>query len=576
MKTYDEFYINKTANAFDETLIMFGVARIVSDLLVRQGDGNVTIHDTGASYYLELSEPLLRETVERNAEYLQPAHAIIAEGVEVADGVLTRDYDNHRAIADEYFATRKTEIESKPPEPIYDLLRAIKDFNKFNVLSSHNALIEQWYIMGRHPETLRIILDMFASRINDVIHATDQWVALSKANDWGYHTKAKYESTALQIYNPASGKGQNRSKSDGSVSPTNISSFWLLEYLKVVGFYDAVLTKQFRFNGDIKTYVLAPKKLTYQHHTKLMADFRESMQYADSSVKLDLYATIRYLKVVLNNALEDDDFLAELFELAETKQTIISGFYTAYYKNMGNAVATMNMSFIALLGWVAVETQDDVAIYRAVLDELESVVRQFDESRSEDATLLQHLRDFVSGDDLSAFFRFTTAFTGYYTGKRERNQYAYQLTTDLIERIVMSTEEKLSPILRNEGFQNIAYAIRQATVTAQYRKKQKDTKYEVRYALGQELARKARYPQDFIVALSDFLHKYNAENARVMEIRPQPYRRSIQTSDIDEIVKLIDDYDSETVANLLIAYGHARIPRDDVFNEETTEQENNK
>jgi len=155
-------------------------------------------------------------------------------------------------------------------------------------------------------------------------------------------------------------------------------------------------------------------------------------------------------------------------------------------------------------------------------------------------------------------------------GKRERNQYAYALSTSFIERLIMSTEQRLAPILERPGFQNIAYAIRQSTVIAQYRKSQGDRKYDVRYGLGQDLARKARYPDDFVAALSDFLHKYNAENAQVMETRSGPYRSSIKTIDIDEIVMLIDEYGSEVVANLLIAYGYARVPR-----EENVAQEEN-
>jgi hypothetical protein len=48
-----------------------------------------------------------------------------------------------------------------------------------------------------------------------------------------------------------------------------------------------------------------------------------------------------------------------------------------------------------------------------------------------------------------------------------------------------------------------------------------------------------------------------------METRPGPYRRSVKTTDIEEIVQLIDEYGPETIANLLIAYGYARVPRDD-------------
>ena len=125
----------------------------------------------------------------------------------------------------------------------------------------------------------------------------------------------------------------------------------------------------------------------------------------------------------------------------------------------------------------------------------------------------------------------------------------------------MSAEPKLSAILDPElhpGFQSIAYAIRQSTVVAQFRKKEGDRRYDVRYGLGQELARKSRYPIEFITALSDFLHKYNAENAQVMENRKGPYRKSLKTSDIDDIVALVDEYGSELICNLLIAYGYAR------------------
>ena len=135
----------------------------------------------------------------------------------------------------------------------------------------------------------------------------------------------------------------------------------------------------------------------------------------------------------------------------------------------------------------------------------------------------------------------------------------------------MSNEPQLGPILESEGFRNIAYAIRQSTVTAQYRKKQGDRRYDVRYGLGRDLVRQSQYPSEFIAALSDFLHKFNAENAQVMENRPGPYRRSIQTSDIEEITRLIDVHGSDVIAKLLVAFGYARVPRK--TNEENKEIE---
>jgi hypothetical protein len=78
------------------------------------------------------------------------------------------------------------------------------------------------------------------------------------------------------------------------------------------------------------------------------------------------------------------------------------------------------------------------------------------------------------------------------------------------------------------------------------------------------LARKAAYPQEFLAELADFLAKYNAENAQVMENRPGPYRKSVKTSDIDDIVALVDEFgDSRLICNLLVAYGYARVPYED-------------
>src|SRR5260370_13993684 len=114
---------------------------------------------------------------------------------------------------------------------------------------------------------------------------------------------------------------------------------------------------------------------------------------------------------------------------------------------------------------------------------------------------------------------------------------------------------------------------------AQYRRTQSsdrsnEVRYEVRYGLGQELMREAHYPDKFSAALSRFLHQYNAETAREEEKlanklkralvpedrRKNKMRGSVAYTDIDAIVHLIDDFGSEQVCSLLVAYGYARDP----------------
>src|SRR5260370_16116497 len=142
----------------------------------------------------------------------------------------------------------------------------------------------------------------------------------------------------------------------------------------------------------------------------------------------------------------------------------------------------------------------------------------------------------------------------------------------------VKTQKKLTGITGNEGFKRIAYAIRQSTVTAQYRRTQLgDRTYEVRYGLGQELMREARYPDKFIAAISRFLQKYNAETAREEEKlanklaraltpndrRANKLRGSVAYTDIDAIAALIDEFGSEQDCSLLVAYGYARDPHKD-------------
>jgi hypothetical protein len=88
--------------------------------------------------------------------------------------------------------------------------------------------------------------------------------------------------------------------------------------------------------------------------------------------------------------------------------------------------------------------------------------------------------------------------------------------------------------------------------------------YDVRYGLGQELKRKAQYADDFIQELAAFMQSYNEENARVYERTKgqSAGRKAITTDDIQAVVQLIDEYGSETICNLLIAFGYARDPKE--------------
>lgn len=581
--TQQTLFVDKSSGTFADPLLVYGLATVVGDVLKRtsgRDEPTVCVSDHGVYYRLDcapalddarlaaMPRPYVPAVVIRTAKNAAklppdlPPQTVVdykaerdkrAEFFEIrgnlpkeAQIALARG-ENHPALA---------ALHGKEPHEHWDIFRAINP----SALIGYNKLMTRWWaVQEALPQVLTLLRDLFVQTPNDLAAAVAAWKELDKAHGW----EIKAGTTAGQIYNPSQGKGQNRAKADKLQMDNIKGAFWPLEWLKAVGFYYAALTKQLRGTKDRKTYVLAPAEIDLEESNYIMHAFQGRMARAETAVRSDVLASIRYTQAMLDftRQRQGASLQARLFQHRQPSR-VVSGFYSAFYKNLGNAVATMNLSFIGLPNWIRVEKESDIEDALNVLAEHEAIVRQFDESHSDAYNLLLLYRDFLSGNDLWPFFGFTTAYSSYIISQRERSGgRARQFSEENLRRLIVNVEPRLSKILETTGFQNIAYAIRQSTVVAQYRKGQGDRRYDVRYGLGLELARKANYPDEFIAALGDFLHKYNAENAQVMENRSGPYRRSIQTSDIDDIVALVDEHRAPLVCSLLVAYGYARSPR---------------
>ncbi len=158
---------------------------------------------------------------------------------------------------------------------------------------------------------------------------------------------------------------------------------------------------------------------------------------------------------------------------------------------------------------------------------------------------------------------------------REKNRFVQLLTTQGLEVLLMNNQRdgvKLKDIFETEGFKHIAAAIRQSTITAQYRRTQLgDRTYDTRYGLGQDLKHKAHRPDEFMEALGIFLQAYSEETVREEEKlatrlghkltsedrRAHKLRSNISENDLKEIGELIDRYGSGLICSMLISYGYA-------------------
>jgi len=610
------YFIEKTSDTSADTLLAVGFAELLRNVLQEQHrpSAGIVIRDAGPYYQVDTPTELEAGALQKLSPFAMLAALKTEKYVDkqATDGYRLRcfDYQREREKSTAFYEKlkklpaqlRRPEALARmddnpvlaeliPPSPLLGHYQAI---NQMKIASSFNELAQRWFylkeLQGLH---VQILLELFSEPDNDLERAVQACKQL--ATEHGL--KKDMFVTALQILNPTTGKGANATKArELTRSIGNQDSFWLLELLKFVGFIDAAAPYIIQGSKDRKTYVLQPRKAELGALKRIMHDFRAAC-WSSTAVKLDVLAALRFTRTyvdhrkrVLKGEAEEDPFEPEqLYSMAQ-------GFEVTSYKDLGSAFATINLAALNLPRWQPpLRTLEDAEQASALLDEHLQVIQRIrsgrpaNEEGAEEYALFRAYRDFLSGNDLKPLWVFTTMYSGYYISQRESGKYPQQLTIPGLEDLIsMSKQTQYATIVQDEGFKRVAYAIRQATVNAQYRRsQQRDRTYEVRYGLGQELMREVHYPDKFILAISTFLHQYNAETAREEEKvanrlgraltsqdrRTNKLRGSVATTDIDHLVTLIDAFGAEAVCSLLVAYGYARDGRPATSDDKNADQQ---
>jgi hypothetical protein len=582
------FVVDKLSGTMADNALALGVAetlRVWLRQLGRDAD-RVIVRDCGSYYEIELPSAITPEDIARTPLFMPGQGQRLLKGDREGDGF---PYDQEWQKRDAYVERRKklpaadlkrynanpgaeefAELESLRPHALLGMYITI---SRFRATDAYNDLITQWEggsIEGfRH--NLATLLDIFGQHPNHLAGVEKRWASGP--------TVGKPTSSLLQVINPSTGKGGNAPKAN-SVSAGNLDGFWLLEFLKFVGYFS--IAAPVLIGDDRKTYVLHPRQVELRVLDDLMRDFRANF-FATTAVKTDILASLRFTQTFVRYrrdlyvAAAPDPLLA-MFGKAPTVTDIATGFDIAFYKSMGKAFATMNLATINLPDWLApVRDETEAHAALALLDEHITVVTSIKTSKGDEGAdeyeLLRRYREFLSGHDTTRFFAFAAHFGDYFLAHKHRNLWVGQFTTEGMEILMAQGKQAqvLAPILHNEGFKAIAKAIRHATVIGQFRAaREQGYPYDVRYGLGQDLLRTAAYPDTFIAALTAFLQSYNAENARIDERiakkslpdTPRNRRPAVNTAHISDIVALVDQYENpELICNMLVAYGYARDPR---------------
>jgi len=568
----NRYYVDKITGTAADTLLAFGLTAMLERIIPESaGDLNLQIEDVGDSYCISLKTPIREEWI-TSVTFFSQLNALdtATKKTDLPDAI---DYVEHQTRKNAYSDARQKGLSANilaeqgltPPHVDWPCWALI---NQMSATNGYNTLATNWHI--HRPcfgELLLLVLKTFQQRPNDYEGAEEQWKALTK--QYGINVKA--QAPQLQVVNPGMGKGGNKSKANG-LGISGLDGFWVVEYLKFVGLFHAAVPRIVRGSKDRKTYVLRPKSLVWRTHRRIFPEFQQAL-YAQTAVKMDILATLRYCKVFLEQWKAGN--ATGMFRINRGQPgDHIAALEAIHYKHLGSAHATINLSSLVLPLWLlTVTTVENANQFLELLAEHETIIRNLGrDKKTQQETgieyeLLREYRNFLSGRDLRAFYQFTATYAGYVMNKLIAGGFPpRRFHISNLEVLIVNQNPNLAPILRNPGFRRIAEAIRNSTVNPQYHKsKGNPGPYEIRYGLGADLLRNASYPDKFAQALGKFIFDYNQENARVSERykgEPPVRRKSVRTGDLEQVLALIDEYrDSETVANLLVAFGYASDPR---------------
>lgn len=539
----------------------------------------VQISNRGDAIVVSTPAVLTPEQVEINYYMKPPLWIRTARNGTAPAGLDDLDYEAERQHNADYYARldayrkagvpinkldddQRNELEHMAPRTDWPVAAVI---NQMGALGAYNKAIERWASCREvYPELAAIIWTMCSGEPHALEAAQTQWETLAKQHGLDKNPLI----SAPQVINPEQGKGANRAKAD-KLDIGGQESFWLLEYFKFAGLYQTALPRSVQGKKDRKTYVVLPARdgISLRWHRDLFARFQQQF-WSSSPIKMDVQAVLRYTATMLEQWQGAQSASGRRRRVSD----FVEGFTVASFKDLGSAVAVMNVATLRLPDWVEwpADLQQAQQLTQ-VIEEHQKLTGALDEKKGEEEQLLRDYRNFLSSRDpaLRAFFDFTTAYASHTIRKMSKREPVRRFTIDNLEVIIMANDERrteagmppLSNIVQTQGFRNVATAIRRSTVIPQFQKVKGDTPYDVRYGLADELRRKARHKGEFIAALSEFMQQYNQENKRVYAREKRPVRADITTHDITDIVRLIDEYDSPTVANLLIAFGYARDPK---------------
>jgi hypothetical protein len=571
-----ELTVCKKTGSYTDALLAIGLADLISSIESDDDDRKVRVIDDGDGYIIKAKPELTIE--ELQGWQAEPGYIYIQikKKDSVPPGVISYDYEGQRELEKNYREFKKATAKKRktvekglkeqgveaPPPPLDDL-SVIKTFNSMRMGS--NAYNKLFQAINQIDDMSEIVLNKLSN------YGFKEPTQLNQPNEKPLQSAV----ATLQLFNPVAGKGVHRPKPDSS-SPGSISNRlldWFEEWMKFRAMHIGLLAYYTGSDGkDTKVMVIAPGDIGVENIKRLRNDLLK--EHIWGSVWLDIQAVLHLSDKLIRYSDEfnqHSEIIGTIKMAGRRPKDIVRGIYNTYFKNLGTASAVMNVSFLGLPGWFKpIKTYQDAEQWLEILSEHKKCLSTLDESHSDDVALLLLYRDFLSSGSYKPLLYFFGGYGAHFIRAKIQKKRSELFTTINLRRLFM---DKFEEVIKNEGFLNLATAIRKATVNPQIRKSMTGkAPFEIQYGLAQNWKRKAKFKNEFVIELTAFSQRYNAENARCLELNKET-RKNITTKDLDQVLGLIDKHGSEVVGLLLLAYGYARDSKDEEIAEKEKKED---
>ncbi len=581
------FRFSKLTGTHAEVLAVAGLA----DYLTEFGDGLVSIKDLGA-YFEVRPEPGIAGAIHDPPQSVGYPFLKASLSVRVPEGVTdVVDYRDEKTRVDRFHEAAK----GKPSNRAAGVGRFTDDTGDS---LEHDRPRPDWLL-------LQVLNTLQGDEISGKVHATivntESTVFKKEVSGALYNLSngkpsgLKWPKSSVMLFTPNLAKGYARLRPDSTARDGSAGKRWadpFVDWLKFRGYFRIACPF---FVGNkaehVRMIVPIPGDVTVRTFNGVVSNLRTAGVFGGAP-KLDALAVLSLAHILIEGSQEYHDPgtgtspFPSLFLANKRVNQVISGVIITHYQSMGRAKAVSDISVLALPGWFMLQDSTDADDMLIALYEHKQVICGLQDDHSDEIDLLIKYRKFLEqrGEQAAhAFLNFLQSYALFWMstfGAEEsgRERRPRRFNERLVRRILVENVKQLSEIIENPGFVAIARAIRKSTVSAQALKViKKEVPREIRYGLLHELRRKRSLStEEFVEAVADFISRYNAENARLREVKGDlsAAPANITDSEFQEFVTLFDrGWKPSLVGALLIALGSCREDRGTELGQEKVAEE---